>query len=618
MTLTVLPFTAQLPAGYRFPTDAEGTATGTTAGMPASTPSTTPVDTVSFGNSWQAGSFTAEIGDLYRMSDLFHGSAPSGQAIAGYRVALGGGGDGTLLLNGDDVSSRTKFTADEFAHLIFAVGDKGLPQDLVVVAQTGTRLADGTLTHITDSPVVQITAKVGGARSIETLSALATPVAGSEAKVANIVTEAGIYTGFAGSSRPTLETAGNFTAAAGDVYRLGDLFHGSASTGQAIAGYRIALGGDGNGTLTLNGTDVSSRTSFTADEFAHLTYTVGSNGLAQNLVVVAQTGTRLTNGALTHITDSPAMQITADVTGARSINALPALASPAGADAVVATIASEASIYTGSLGHSRPTLQTVGNFTTAVGDTYRLNDLYQGNAPAGQAIAGYRVALGGAGNGTLWLNGDDVSDRTSFTADEFAHLTYIVGANGSPQNLVVVAQTGTRLTNNALTQITDSAAVQITAEPTGVRSINALKALATPLSGADARIASIASEAGIYTGSTGTSRPTLQTVGNFAAKAGDVYRVGDLFHGSAPAGSIAGYRVALAGDGNGVLLLNGVNVGSNTNFTADEFARLTYQVGVNGSPQTLVALAQRHRPCQWHFDPHHRQRGRGDRRHTIR
>ena len=90
----------------------------------------------------------------------------------------------------------------------------------------------------------------------------------------------------------------------------------------------MALGAvpDGGGELRLNGDLVADgRTSFSADEFAHLTYTTGADRSQQSLVVVAQTGTRLADGTMSHETDSQAVQITANVTGSRSINAMNAL-----------------------------------------------------------------------------------------------------------------------------------------------------------------------------------------------------------------------------------------------------------------------------------------------------
>jgi hypothetical protein len=254
---------------------------------------------------------------------------------------------------------------------------------------------------------------------------------------------------------------------------------------------------------------VSGKTSFTADEFAKLTYTAGASG-THNLVVVAQTGTRLAGGALTNVADSTATEITANVTGTRSINAMSALATtPSGADAAVAALVTETSIFAG-LGAGRPAVQTDGNFTAAGSDVYRLNDLFSASAPTGQTIAGYRVVLQGSG-GQLLLNGQPPpANQTSFTADEFAHLTYTAGAVGTQQNLVVAAQLGTLLANNTLTHVVDSPAVQITANVTGSRSINVLNALATPLADADADVGSVVSEAGIFTG-LGTGRPTMQS-----------------------------------------------------------------------------------------------------------
>jgi hypothetical protein len=136
------------------------------------------------------GNFTAKAGDIYRMSDLFKASAPAGQTIAGFRVALGGvaSGGGKLQLNGTDiVPARTSFSADEFAHLTY-IGGPGadglsLHQSLKVVAQTKTLATDGTI---------------------------------SQGKELN-------------------------ADAAGEIHRMGDLFSASAPTGQAIVGYQVAL-----------------------------------------------------------------------------------------------------------------------------------------------------------------------------------------------------------------------------------------------------------------------------------------------------------------------------------------------------------------------------------------
>ena len=121
----------------------------------------------------------------------------------------------------------------------------------------------------------------------------------------------------------------------------------------------MALDG-GNGTLNLNGVP-TTLTTFTAAQFVQLTYTAGDQGTQQNLVVIAQTGTLQANGSLTGEIDSPAVQITADVTGSRSINAMNALVNTptTTADANVAAIVQQAGIFTGFGGAARPTLQTV-------------------------------------------------------------------------------------------------------------------------------------------------------------------------------------------------------------------------------------------------------------------
>jgi hypothetical protein len=596
MDVALPPVTLQLPSGYSFSTDGspgQGSSASTGGGNGSS--AANPVDTVSISNAVQAGSFAAEPGDVYRLSDLFQGSAPSGQAIAAYRVALDNGGDtnARLLLNGTDVSDRSTFTPDEFSDLTYHAGATGSWQSITVAAQTGTKLANGTLSQVADSQAVQITASVGATRSVNALHALVDPPSGPYGNIADVVSEAGIFTGFAGSGRPALQTDGNFTAVSGERYRLSDLFQASAPSGQTVAQYRVALG-DGSGHLWLNDTDVSSQTTFSASDFAKLIYTVGDHGSRQDLVVVAQTGTKLPSGALIHVTDSAPVLITADVTGTRSTNAMNALVdTPSGADGAIVDIVSEASILTGFVGSVRPSVQTVGNFTAETGGNYRLSDLFQANAPTGQSIAGYRVALsdGGAGGGQLLLNGAPVNGQTRFTAAQFAQLTYQAGADGTQQNLIVVAQTGKLQPNGALTHVIDSPAIEIIASAAQSGSINADGALVLKPAGAEGDVARIASEAGILTGF-GTGRPTVQTDGNFTAMAGDVFRMDDLFQARAPNGqTIAGYRVAV-GNGSGQLLLNGQPVDGQTSFTPSEFDRLTYAVGSDATPQKIVVVAQ--------------------------
>jgi hypothetical protein len=536
------------------------------------------------------GNFTAAAGDTYRLSDLFKASAANGQAITGYRLALGDGA-GQLWLDGKDVTTRTDFTAADFAHLTYVTDVKGSQQSLLVLAQTGALLPGGALSHEVDSAAVQITVDVTDSRSINAMNALVTTPSGADVAITSLAQQAGIFSGFAGTTRPTLQTDGNFSAAAGDVYRMSDLFKASGAKGQTIIGYRVALG-EGGGHLWLNGKDVTTQIDFTAADFAHLTYATDVKGTQQSLLVLAQTGTLLPGGALSHEVDSAAVQITVDVTDSRSINAMDALVTvPVGSDAGIGSIVQQAGIFTGFAGKARPVLQTDGNFAAAAGDTYRVGDLFRASAAKGETITGYRLALGN-GAGRLWLDGKDVTGQTDFTADDFAHLTYVTGAKDTRQSLVVLAQTGTLLPGGALSHEVDSAALQITVDVTDQRSINAMHALVTVPSGADANIASMVQQAGIFTGFTGVARPVLQTDGNFTAAAGDSYRLSDLFKASIAKGqTITGYRLAL-GAGAGQLWLDGKDVTTQTDFTAADFAHLTYTAGVKDTQQSLLVVAQ--------------------------
>ena len=150
--MSILPFSLQLPSGYSLSpgssgTQATGASSSATAATTASVTSADPVDVISISNSsFVAGDFTAKAGDIYRMSDLFQTTAPTGQTTAGFRVALGdvatGDGGGKLQLERRGYRpARTSFSADEFAQLTYVAGTAG-PQSLVVVAQTGTRLPD--------------------------------------------------------------------------------------------------------------------------------------------------------------------------------------------------------------------------------------------------------------------------------------------------------------------------------------------------------------------------------------------------------------------------------------------------------------------------------------------
>ncbi len=585
-SLSVSPYSLQLPAGYSLPA---GTSTSGSGTSPSSSASAAG-DVVSISSSYDAGSFTAASGDVFNLSGLFQAQVGTASGATGYQVALGDGG-GQLLLDGVAVTNQTSFTAAQFSQLTYVAGPNGDQQSIVVAAQTGTQLASGALIDQVDSPAVQLTANVTGTVSLNAAAALASNPGGADASTVSLAQSAAIFSGLTGTARPTLAAQGNFTAVAGDTYQLSSLFQASAPNGSSIAGYRVALGA-GGGELLLNGAAVTGQTSFTAAQFADLTYVAGPNGDQQSLTVAAQTGTLLASGAITGEVDSQPVQISASVTGARSLNADTALVTnPSGTDTATASLVQSADIFSGLTGSTRPTVTTQGNFTAAVGDVYNVASLFSASAANGGSIAGYRVALG-AGGGELLLNGVAVANQTSFTAAQFAQLTYVAGPNGDQQTLTVAAQTGTLLPSGAITGEVDSQPVQISASVTGTRSINVAGALVGNPSGADASTTALAQSADIFSGLTGTTRPTLATQGNFTAVAGDVYTLSSLFKATAPAGnSIAGYRVAL-GDGGGELLLNGVAVTNQTSFTAAQFAELTYVAGPNGDQQSLTVAAQ--------------------------
>ena len=469
------------------------------------------------------GNLSAAAGDLFSVGNLYAATAPAGSSIANYKVALRSDqappNGGQLLLGDKDVTGQLSFTADEFSRLHFKAGPSGSQQDLVVVAQLGTRSADGTLSNAVDSPATQITANVTGVRSINAVGALLNRTAEADSNFVSIAQEASIFTGF-GQARPALNTVGNFTAAAGDLLSLGDLYAATAPTGSSIANYKVAIRSDqappNNGQLLLGDKDVTGQLSFTADEFSRLHFKTGPSGSTQDLVVLAQLGTRQADGTLSNVIDSPAVQITASVTGVRSINASGALLTrAAGDDADFVHTAQDASIFTG-FGRPRPGLSTVGNLSAATGDLFSLNDLYTATAPTGSSIASYKVALrssqGASNNGQLLLGDKDVTGQLSFTADEFSRLHFKAGPAGSQQDLVVVAQLGTRSADGTLFNVVNSPAVQITASVTGTRSINAVGALLTRAAGSDADFVNTAQEAAIFTGF-GRARPGLSTVG---------------------------------------------------------------------------------------------------------
>jgi hypothetical protein len=435
------------------------------------------------------GNFTAQQGDAFNLSTLVQGTAAQGSTINTYEVALAANSGGTLLLNGQDVTSQGSFTAAQFADLQYIAGSDGTNQNILVVAQTG---AGG----LVDSPAVEISASVTGTRSLNALPALQTQPDAQNQQYIALAQETNIFTG-TGSNRPSLSTVGNFTAEQGDAFNLSTLVQGTAAPGKAISDYEVALAALSGGTLMLNGQDVTNQGTFTAAQFADLQYIAGSAGTAENILVAAQTS----DGGLV---DSPAVQITASVTGARSLNALPALQSqPDAQDEPFTSLAQEASIFTGT-GTNRPSLSTQGNFTAQAGDAFNLSTLVQGSAASGTTISDYEVALSALSDGTLMLNGQDVTNQGTFTAAQFDDLQYIAGSTGTAQNILVAAQA-----NNG--GLVDSPAVQITASVTGTRSLNAIPALQTEPDAQDQAYISLAQEASIFTG-TGSNRPNVETI----------------------------------------------------------------------------------------------------------
>lgn len=208
-----LPFYGQLPYGYPPAGQVSSSSAGgsnSSSGRTASSSAGTPTDIIDIRSN-RSGTFTVAAGDLFSLGDLYSATAPTGSSIAGYKVALrsdrAAPNDGQLLLGDKDVTGQLSFTADEFSRLHFKAGPSGSQQDLVVVAQLGTRLAGGTLSNVIDSPAVQITASVTGTRSINASGALLTRATGTDANFVNTAQEASIFTGF-GQPRPSLSTVG--------------------------------------------------------------------------------------------------------------------------------------------------------------------------------------------------------------------------------------------------------------------------------------------------------------------------------------------------------------------------------------------------------------------------
>jgi hypothetical protein len=548
------------------------------------------------------GNVTLKAGDAMAVHDLFSVSGKTEAALL--RVALRGDEDspgGTLMLNGADVTDRTDFTPEEFNSLQFIAGPAGSAQGLLVVARAGTKGADGVLRNIVDSPATEITASVTGIRSANAASALRTAVdrADKDANFLRLAQEAAIFAPLGNRTAPAISGAGHITAKAGDSLSVRDLFPTSGKTEAAL--YRVALrddpDGPAGGKLLLNGEDVTSRTDFPPAEFNALQFVAGPKGGAQDILVVARSGTSDGKGGLTGIADSPPALLRAAVTGTRSLNTAEALrmpVDPAAADADFMKVASEAALYAPLGSQVAPGLVTAGNFTAAAGDGYALRDLFASPYSTSVAVSGYRVALRDAdpaSGARLMLDGEDVTHRIDFTATEFNSLKFIAGATGSAPDLLVVARS-----TDSRGMMVDSHAVQVTGRSTGERSINALPALRGASPGDD--FVRIAQDAATYAPMGSQTAPALSAAGDFTAAAGDPFSMNTLFDtkgGVFEAGM--SYRVAMrddpSGSTGGKLMLNGTDVTGRTEFTGAEFVGLLFQAGPAGSAQDLLVVARR-------------------------
>ncbi len=615
-SITSVPIYGQFPTGTAYPTvpgtssTSTGTssATGTTSTSSATgTTSTSGSGTTTTSSSTAplvpAGSFTTAAGDLYDLSSLFKGLTGSNETITAYQVALQGQtGDGSqLLLNGVPVTTQTSFTPAEFAQLQFSAGSLNSSQTIVVSAQATGYNADGSVAGYVDSTPVALTANVTGDRSINALGSLVTAPTGSDFNYVLIPQQSGVYTGYGTNKPPTISTVGNFTSAAGDTFSVDSLFKATAPSGTSIASYEVAVegtGGAAGGTLYLNGTAVTTQTSFTAAEFSQLQYVAGSSG-SSNIEIVAQTQPTDVNGNPLGVIDSPAVSITNTVTGDRSLNAASALiTAPTGGDASYISIAQQAAIFTG-FGTNKPaTVTSVGNFTSDAGDSFTVGDLFAAKAPANSTIANYEVAVrgdSGATAGTLLLNGVPTT-QTIFTAAQLGQLQFVAGASGST-DIELVAQTNVLDSSGNVVGQVDSAPISITNTVTGVRSINAAAALTTFPTGNDASTIEAAQTAAIFSAFSTYARPTINTVGNFTSNGSSTFSLSNLFSASSKSSNpVTGYEVTVdspqgAAPAGGQLLLNGVDVTNQTSFTAAQFGQLQFVSGTSGS-SAITVLAE--------------------------
>jgi hypothetical protein len=538
------------------------------------------------------GNFTSAAGDAFSLSGLFSATAPTGATIADYEVAVegtGGATAGTLYLNGV-ATTQTSFTAAEFNQLQYVAGSSG-SSNIEVVAQTQPVDSSGNPLGLIDSPAVSITNSVTGDRSLNAANALITAPTGNDASYLQIAQEASIFVGFGSNKPSTVTSVGNFTSDAGDSFSVGDLFTATAASGSTISTYEVAVRGDNGataGTLLLNGV-ATTQTSFTAAQLGQLQYVAGSSG-SSDIILTAQSTVTDSSGNVIGYVDSPAVSITNTVSGERSINAVNALTTSTGSDLNTIENVQSAEIFSGFGSNKRPTINTVGNFTSEASSTFSLSNLFSVTGTATTPVDNYLVSVDGTG-GQLLLNGTDVTSQNSFTAAQFAQLQFVSGTTGSSNITVVGESTITDSNGNAVGTV-DSQAVQITNSVTGTTSANAATALSSTPDAAESAAIILEQEAGIYSGYGTNARPSLTSVGNFTAETGDSYTVGDLVTASSTAADpITNYEVQVTG--NATLELNGVDVTTQGNFTAAELASLQLVTSsTSGDTANLVVVAQ--------------------------
>jgi hypothetical protein len=598
------------------------------------------------------GNFTGAQNDLFGLSGLFAGTDPSSAAnpIARYEIALRGDGafayKGGLITGpsasaaaiaaftaagGTIVGNRITVAPALLGNVQFSAGAS--TSDIVAVAQSDVFSTSGSVIGAVDSKALQITADTTGTRSINALGALDTTPLGNDAQFVSLGQEANIFSGFGTNKRPGLASVGDITAVAGDIFNLASLYAGADPAGgvNPIARYELALRGDGafayrGGLITGPSASAAAIAAFTAaggtivgnqitvNPTLLSNVEVSAGATSSDVIAVAQSDVFSASGGVIGTVDSQGVQLTVSTTGTRSLNSLNALSTnPLGSDAQFVALGQEANIFSGFGTNKRPTVSTVGNFTSANGDLYRIGDLYKGTDPAGgtNPIARYEVAVRGdgalayqgsalTGPGAIpaavaaftAAGGSIVGNQVTIAASLIGQLQFQAGSKSS--DLLVVAQSDVLSVSGSVIGTVDSQAVQITATTTGARSVNAAGALATTPLGTDANLLQISQEAGIFSGFGANTRPGLTSLGNLTAAPSDKFSVSDLFKGADPTGGnapIARYEVAV--DGAAQLFLNGVNVTNQITFTPSEFASLQFVTsGVAGDTQRIGVVAQ--------------------------